>query len=137
MTATGLAIIYLFPLIPVIGRSLPSPLVCIVSMTAVSIALGLDIRTVGDMGDLPDTLPIFLLPDIPLNLETLWIILPYSIGLAVVGLLESLMTATIVDDLTDTSSDRNRECKGQGIANIVAGFFGWHGRLRHDWAIHH
>jgi len=93
-------------------------------MTAVSIALGLDIRTVGDMGDLPDTLPIFLLPDIPLNLETLWIILPYSIGLAVVGLLESLMTATIVDDLTDTSSDRNRECKGQGIANIVAGFFG-------------
>ena len=86
--------------------------------------MGLDIRTVGDMGDLPDTLPIFLLPDIPLNLETLWIILPYSIGLAVVGLLESLMTATIVDDLTDTSSDRNRECKGQGIANIVAGFFG-------------
>jgi sulfate permease, SulP family len=124
MTATGLAIIYLFPLIPVIGRSLPSPLVCIVSMTAVSIAMGLDIRTVGDMGDLPDTLPIFLLPDIPLNFETLWIILPYSIGLAVVGLLESLMTATIVDDLTDTSSDRNRECKGQGIANIVAGFFG-------------
>ncbi len=124
MTAAGLGIIYLFPLLPMIGKSLPSPLVCIVSMTALSMFIGLDIRTVGDMGDLPDTLPVFLLPDIPLNLQTLWIILPYSVGLAVVGLLESLMTATIVDDLTDTPSDRNRECKGQGIANIVSGFFG-------------
>ncbi|MBT2979893.1 SulP family inorganic anion transporter, partial [Vibrio anguillarum] len=78
--------------------------------------------TVGDMGELPDTLPIFLWPDVPLNLETLWIIFPYSAGLAVVGLLESMMTATIVDDLTDTSSDKNRECKGQGIANIATGF---------------
>ena len=124
MTAAGLAIIYLFPRVPVVGRNIPSPLVCIVVMTAVSVALGLDIRTVGDMGELPDTLPIFLLPDIPLTLETLWIIAPYSLGLAVVGLLESLMTATIVDDLTDTSSDRNRECKGQGVANVVAGLFG-------------
>ncbi|MDO2162560.1 SulP family inorganic anion transporter, partial [Escherichia coli] len=79
--------------------------------------IGLDVRTVGDMGQLPDTLPIFLLPDIPLNLETLAIILPYSLGLAAVGLLESMMTATIVDDLTDTTSDKNRECKGQGVAN--------------------
>ena len=124
LTASGLAIIYLFPRIPVVGKSIPSPLVCIVGLTAVSIVLGIDVRTVGDMGDLPDTLPIFLIPDIPLTLETLWIILPYSAGLAVVGLLESLMTATIVDDLTDTTSDRNRECKGQGIANIAAGFFG-------------
>ncbi len=124
MTAAGLAIIYLFPRVPVVGRNIPSPLVCIVVMTAVSVALGLDIRTVGDMGELPDTLPVFLLPDIPLTLETLWIIAPYSLGLAVVGLLESLMTATIVDDLTDTSSDRNRECKGQGVANVVAGLFG-------------
>jgi SulP family sulfate permease len=124
MTAGGLGIIYLFPRLPMIGKSLPSPLICIVSMTALSMALGLEIRTVGDMGELPDTLPVFLLPDIPLNLQTLWIILPYSLGLAVVGLLESLMTATIVDDLTDTASDRNRECKGQGIANIVSGFFG-------------
>lgn len=124
MTAAGLAIIYLFPRVPVVGRNIPSPLVCIVVMTAVSVALGLDIRTVGDMGELPDTLPIFLVPDIPLTLETLWIIAPYSLGLAVVGLLESLMTATIVDDLTDTSSDRNRECKGQGVANVVAGLFG-------------
>ncbi len=124
MTAVGLGIIYLFPYIPTIGKILPSPLVCIVVITLVSIFLGLDIRTVGDMGELPDTLPIFLWPDVPLTLETLQIVLPYSIGLAVVGLLESMMTATIVDDLTDTTSDRNKECKGQGIANIGAGLFG-------------
>jgi len=124
MTAGGLAIIYLFPYLPLIGKSLPSPLVCIVSMTAVAIYLQLDIRTVGDMGQLPDTLPIFLWPDVPLNLETLQIILPYSLPLAVVGLLESLMTATIVDELTDTGSDKNRECKGQGLANIGAGLLG-------------
>lgn len=124
MTLVGLGIIYLFPYIPVIGKSLPSPLVCIVALTAFAIATGLDIRTVGDMGALPDTLPIFLWPDVPLTLETLLIILPYSVGLAVVGLLESMMTATIVDDLTDTSSDKNRECKGQGIANIGAGLLG-------------
>ena len=76
------------------------------------------------MGELPDTLPVFLWPDVPLNFETLAIIFPYSLGLAIVGMLESLMTATIVDDLTDTSSDRNRECKGQGIANIGSGLLG-------------
>ena len=124
MTAAGLGIIYLFPKVPVAGRLVPSPLVCIVSLTAVSMALGLDIRTVGDMGELPDTLPVFLWPDVPMNLDTLWIILPYSLGLAVVGLLETMMTATIVDDLTDTHSDRNRECKGQGLANIAAGLLG-------------
>lgn len=124
MTASGLSIIYLFPRLPLIGKAIPSPLVCIISLTGISIFLGLDIRTVGDMGDLPDTLPLFLLPDIPVNLDTLLIILPYSVGLAVVGLLESLMTATIVDDLTDTPSDRNKECKGQGIANVVSGCFG-------------
>jgi SulP family sulfate permease len=124
MTAAGLGIIYLFPLIPVIGKSIPSPLVCIVTLTALAIIVGIDIRTVGDMGELPDTLPIFLWPDVPMNLETLAIIFPYSAGLAVVGLLESMMTATIVDDLTDTSSDKNRECKGQGIANIGSGLLG-------------
>ncbi|MGL4756749.1 MAG: SulP family inorganic anion transporter, partial [Aeromonadaceae bacterium] len=124
MTAAGLGIIYLFPLIPVVGKLVPSPLLCIVIMTAVAITMGIDIRTVGDMGELPDTLPIFLWPEVPLNLETLAIIFPYSAGLAVVGLLESMMTAAIVDDLTDTSSDRNRECKGQGIANIGAGLMG-------------
>ncbi len=124
MTAAGLVIIYLFPYLPVIGKSIPSPLVCILLLTAVAIHLQLDIHTVGDMGQLPDTLPVFLWPDVPLTLETLAIILPYSLPLAVVGLLESLMTATIVDELTDTRSDKNRECKGQGIANIGAGLLG-------------
>ncbi|MGG5148283.1 SulP family inorganic anion transporter [Acinetobacter baumannii] len=124
MTAVGLGIIYLFPLIPKIGSLIPSPLVTIVVLTIAAITLGLDIRTVGDMGQLPDTLPVFLLPDIPLNLETLTIIFPYAAALAAVGLLESMMTATIVDDLTDTSSDKNRECKGQGVANIASGFMG-------------
>ncbi|GAB4362342.1 MAG: SulP family inorganic anion transporter [Methylohalobius crimeensis] len=124
VTAGGLAIIYLFPYLPVIGKSLPSPLVCILAMTAVSAYLELDIRTVGDMGELPDTLPVFLWPQVPLSWETLRIIFPYSAALAVVGILESLMTATIIDDLTDTGSDKNRECKGQGVANIGAGLLG-------------
>jgi SulP family sulfate permease len=124
MTAGGLGVIYLFPYIPVIGKIIPSPLVCILSLTALTMIVGIDIRTVGDMGELPNTLPIFLWPNVPLTFETLEIIFPYSMALAVVGLLESLMTATIVDDLTDTSSDKNRECKGQGIANIGAGLLG-------------
>jgi SulP family sulfate permease len=121
MAAAGLAIIYGFPYIT---RMVPSPLVAIVLLTAISIYFGIDVRTVGDMGDLPSTLPVFLLPDIPLSLETLQIILPYAATLMVVGLLESLMTATIVDDLTDTPSNKSRECVGQGIANIASGFLG-------------
>jgi len=121
MLAAGLAIIYLLPLLT---KMVPSPLVCIIALTAVSIYMGLDIRTVGDMGELPSTLPVFLIPDIPLNLETLQIILPYSAAVAAVGLLESLMTATIVDELTDTTSDKNRECIGQGLANTATGFIG-------------
>ncbi|WP_405120004.1 SulP family inorganic anion transporter [Pseudomonas leptonychotis] len=124
MCAAGLGIIYLFPYVPKIGQLIPSPLVCILTMTAVAMYFGLDIRTVGDMGELPDTLPIFLWPDVPLNLETLGIIFPYAAALAVVGLLESMMTATIIDDLTDTNSDKNRECKGQGVANIASGLLG-------------
>ncbi|MBW8320310.1 MAG: SulP family inorganic anion transporter [Arenimonas sp.] len=121
MVAAGLAIIYLFPYVT---KAVPSPLVCIVVLTVLSIYFGFDIRTVGDMGELPSTLPVFLIPDIPLNLETLLIILPYSVAVAAVGLLESLMTAQIVDDLTDTPSDKNRECVGQGIANAATGFIG-------------
>lgn len=124
MTAAGLAIIYGFPLIPKIGKIIPSPLICIVGLTVVAMYMGIDIRNVSDMGDLPDTLPMFLIPDIPLNLETLLIIAPYSLALAVVGLLESMMTATIVDELTDTPSNKNQECRGQGVANVVSGFFG-------------
>ena len=121
MTAAGLAIIYLFPRLT---RAVPSPLVAIVALTIFAIAMQLEIPTVGDMGELPDTLPTFLLPDVPLTLQTLQILLPISATLAVVGLLESMLTAQIVDDLTDTGSDRNRECKGQGVANIAAGLVG-------------
>jgi SulP family sulfate permease len=123
MVAAGLGIIYGLPLLT---TAIPSPLVCIVVLTGASMALGWEdtLKTVGDMGQLPSTLPVFLLPDVPLNFETLKIILPYAISLAIVGLLESLMTATIVDDFTDTPSDKNRECAGQGVANIVSGFFG-------------
>ena len=121
MVAGGLAIIYLFPRLT---KAVPSPLVCIVVLTTVSLVLNLDLRTVEDMGQLPSTLPVFLLPEVPFNLETLLIILPYSSAIAVVGLLESLMTASIVDELTDTPSDKNRECVGQGIANCATGFIG-------------
>ena len=113
MTAAGLAIIYGFPYLPVIGKSIPSPLVCIVVLTAVYMISGMDIRSVGDMGELPDTLPVFLWPDVPLNLETLWTVLPYALMLTVVGLLESMMTATIVDDLTDTPSDKTASARAR------------------------
>ncbi|TYB83699.1 SulP family inorganic anion transporter [Oceaniovalibus sp. ACAM 378] len=121
LLAVGLAIIYLFPRIT---TAVPSPLVTIVVLTLAVAVLGLDVRTVGDMGALPDTLPVFLIPQIPLTFETLMIILPYSVAVAVVGLLESLMTQNIVDDLTDTKSNRNQECIGQGIANTATGFIG-------------
>ncbi len=121
MTAAGLVIIYG---LPYITRAVPSPLVTIIVMTGVALWLDLDIRTVSDMGELPDSLPVFLFPDVPLTFETLAIIFPYSLTLMAVGLLESLMTATIVDDLTDTKSDKNRECVGQGVANIATGFIG-------------
>ncbi|MDC6170293.1 SulP family inorganic anion transporter [Paucibacter sp. XJ19-41] len=121
MTAAGLAIIYGFPYLT---KAIPSPLVTIVVLTGVALALDLDIRTVGDMGQLPDSLPVFLLPEVPLNWQTLTIIFPYAATLAVVGLLESMMTASIVDELTDTDSNKNRECVGQGVANIATGFIG-------------
>ncbi len=121
MIAAGLAIIYL---VPHLTKVVPSPLICIIVLTFIAVVFDFDIRAVGDMGELPSTLPVFLLPDIPLTFETLYIILPYSAAVAAVGLLESLMTATIVDELTDTKSDKNRECIGQGIANTATGFIG-------------
>ena len=124
LVAGGLVIIYLFPRIPKLGSLIPSPLVTIVVLTVLTYFMGIEVRTVGDMGQLPDTLPVFLLPQIPLNFETLMIILPYSLSLAAVGLLESLMTATIVDDMTETDSDKNQECRGQGVANIASGLLG-------------
>ncbi|HWU85319.1 MAG TPA: SulP family inorganic anion transporter [Rhodocyclaceae bacterium] len=121
LVAGGLAIIYLFPYL---SRAVPSPLVSIVVITAIAIGFGLDVRTVGDMGALPDSLPVFMLPDVPLDWETLRIVFPYALTLAVVGLLESMMTAAIVDDITDTPSNKNQECIGQGVANIAAGLIG-------------
>ncbi|QQN89155.1 SulP family inorganic anion transporter [Acinetobacter variabilis] len=122
--AVGLVIIYLFPYIPKIGKAIPSPLICIVVLSALALLLGADMRTVSDLGQFPDTLPVFLLPEIPLNLETLQIILPYSFTLATVGLLESMMTTTVIDEVTGTEGDRHQECRGQGMANIVSGFMG-------------
>ena len=119
--AAGLAIIYGLPRLT---KAVPSPLMAIILLTAVSIATGAQVSTVGDMGALPGALPFFGLPAVPLTLETLAIIFPISATLAMVGLLESLLTASIVDDMTDTASDKNREAKGQGIANVVTGFFG-------------
>ena len=121
MVAAGLAIIYLFPRIT---RAVPSPLVTIIVLTVLTALMGWDVRTVGDMGELPDTLPVFLIPEIPLNFETLQIIFPYALAVAVVGLLESLMTQQLVDELTDTPSSRNQECIGQGLANTATGFIG-------------
>lgn len=121
LVAGGLGIIYLFPYL---SKAVPSPLVAIVILTALVYYAGSDVRTVGDMGELPSSLPAWLIPDVPFTLETLQIILPYSATMAAVGLLESMMTAQIVDDLTDTPSDKQREMKGQGIANFFTGFLG-------------
>ncbi|SDM49248.1 SulP family inorganic anion transporter [Sediminibacillus halophilus] len=121
LVALTLAIIYLFPRIT---KAIPSTLVAIIIVTAVAIFGDFGIRTVGDLGNLTQQLPVFLIPSIPFSLETLMIIFPYSLALAIVGLLESLLTANIVDDMTDTESDKNKESRGQGIANVVTGFFG-------------
>jgi len=121
MVAVGLAIIYGLPRV---FTAIPSPLVAIVVLTAFTMATGLKLHTVGDMGELPNELPFFALPQVPLTLETLRIILPYALTLTMVGLLESLMTAAIIDEMTDTTSNKNRECAGQGVANITSGLFG-------------
>ncbi|ALX48653.1 SulP family inorganic anion transporter [Lentibacillus amyloliquefaciens] len=121
LVALTLAIIYLFPKIT---KAVPSTLVAIVVVTVIAITANLQVGTVGDMGALTQQLPVFLIPSIPFSLETLMIILPYSLSLAIVGLVETLLTANIVDDMTDTESNKNRESRGQGIANMVTGFFG-------------
>lgn len=121
ITGLSLAIIYILPRFT---KVIPSPLVALFFMTNATIFLKLDVPKVGDMGQLPASLPIFLLPKVPLNLETLKIVLPYSFTLAIVGLLASFLTASLVDELTDTPSDKNQEAKGQGIANLITGFFG-------------
>ena len=121
MVAAGLVIIFL---LPKITKAIPAPLVAIVILTLVAVVFAIDVPTVGDKGQLPDSLPTLFIPDVPLNLETLQIIAPYALGMAVVGLLESLMTAKLVDDVTDTHSNKTRESWGQGVANMITGFFG-------------
>jgi SulP family sulfate permease len=121
LIALALAVIYLFPYLT---KIVPSPLVAIVVVTGAALLFHIDVKTVADLGEMPTALPIFGLPDIPLNFETLRIIFPYSLALAAVGLLESLLTAKIVDEMTDTTSSKSRECFGQGTGNIVSALFG-------------
>ncbi|WP_404408507.1 SulP family inorganic anion transporter [Jeotgalibacillus malaysiensis] len=121
LVAVSLAIIYI---VPRFFKAIPSPLIAIIVVTAFVMITGVGTKTVGDMGTISQTLPSFLIPNVPFTFETLMIILPYSISLAIVGLLESLLTAQIVDDMTDTPSDKNKEARGQGIANMITGCFG-------------
>jgi SulP family sulfate permease len=121
MIAGGLAIIYLLPRLT---KAIPSPLICIVALTLISIAFPMPVHTVADLGRLPASLPSFSLPDIPFDMATLRIVAPYAFAMAAVGLLESLMTASVVDDLTETTSSKAQECTGLGLANMAAGFFG-------------
>ncbi|MFN7471003.1 MAG: SulP family inorganic anion transporter [Roseiflexaceae bacterium] len=121
LLALGLALIYLLPRVI---TAVPAPLISIVVLTTITIGLGLDVGTVGDKGVLPTSLPSLVALLAPLTLDTVFIVAPYALTLAVVGLLESLMTAVLIDDITDTRSDKNRECIGQGSANIIAGVFG-------------
>jgi len=121
LVAASLAIIYGFPKL---NKTIPSPLVAIVVLSVASALIGLDVKTVGDMGDLPTTLPSFHMPMVPLTWETLIVIVPVSLTLAFVGLMETLLTANVLDDLTDTPSDKDRETRGQGVANIAASLFG-------------
>ena len=120
LVALGIAIIYFFPYVT---TAVPSTLVAVVVVTAIAITMHVDVRTIGDMGTITATLPPFHIPEVPLNMETFMIVLPYSASLAIVGLSETLRTSKVIDEMTDTEGDRNRECRGLGIANIVSGFF--------------
>lgn len=116
-----LAIVYIFPRFI---KAIPAPLIAIIALTAISMYSNFNLGTVGDLGSITKSLPSFFIPDVPFAFETIKIIFPYSLALAVVGLLESLLTSSIVDDMTGTESDKNKEARGQGIANVVTGFFG-------------
>nr|WP_235534856.1 SulP family inorganic anion transporter [Nocardioides sp. Soil777] len=121
MVAVGIAVIVALPRVTTV---VPAPLVAIVALTGFTLLAALSVPDVGDEGELPDSLPGLLLPDVPWTLETLRIIAPYALAMALVGLLESLLTAKLVDDITDTHSDKTREAWGQGAANVITGFFG-------------
>lgn len=121
LVTLGLGIIYLLPRMT---KAVPSPLVAIITLTIITLSLGIDVPTVGDMGELPSALPTFHIPQVPFTLDTLKIIFPTALTMSIVGLLESFLTASVLDDLTDTGSDKNQEAKGQGIANVITSFFG-------------
>lgn len=121
LLAAGLALMVFFPKVTSV---VPAPLVSIVILTVVTVAAGIAVPTVGDKGELPSSLPVPGLPDVPFTLDTLTTVAPYALAMALVGLMESLMTAKLVDDITDTHSSKTRESVGQGVANIVTGFFG-------------
>lgn len=120
LVALGIVIVYLFPRVT---KAVPSTLVAVVVVTAIAIVFQAPVRTIGDMGQITAALPPFHIPAVPLNMETFLIILPYSVSLALVGLVETLLTSKVIDEMTDTEGDRNRECRGLGIANIVSGLF--------------
>jgi SulP family sulfate permease len=121
MVAAGLLIMWLLPRAT---KAVPAPLVAIVTLTVITVVWNITVPTVGDQGELPDSLPVLGIPSVPFSLETFWIILPYALTLAAVGLLESLLTAQLVDDITETGSDKDRESRGQGISNVLVGLFG-------------
>lgn len=121
LVTAGLTLMVLFPKVT---KVVPAPLVSIVVLTVITVAAGIAVPTVGDKGELPSALPVPGIPDVPFTLETLTTIAPYAFAFALVGLMESLMTAKLVDDITDTRSNKTRESVGQGVANIVTGFFG-------------
>ncbi len=121
LVLAGIVIIYG---LPYLTNVFPSPLLCIIILTSLAFFFDMDVRTVSDMGELPSKLPVFLIPNIPFSIDTLLIILPYSLALAAVGILETLLTTIVIDEMTDTGSDKNKECRGQGIANMFSGFLG-------------
>ncbi len=121
LAVLGVAIIYL---LPKLNEKVPAPIVAIAIITIISVVFNLDLKVLGDMGNITNSLPRFLVPDIPFNFETLEIIFPYAFSLAIVGIVETLLTAQLIDEVTDTPSDKNRESVGQGLGNIVVGFFG-------------
>lgn len=111
-------------IIPRFIKVIPAPLIAIITMTTIAFVSGVKLQTIGDLGTMPNTLPTFFIPNIPFTFETLKIIFPYALALSIVGLLESLLTSQVLDDMTDTDSNKNQEARGQGIANFINGFFG-------------
>jgi|TARA_B100001750_G_scaffold229819_1_gene225612 SulP family sulfate permease len=123
LTVLTMLIIWLLPKVPKVGKVIPAPLASIILISGVALVLNLDTRNVGDLASVSGGFPVFHIPSVPLNLSTLFIVLPFSLTIAGIGIIESLLTLTLVDEITDTKGNPNQECVGQGIANFVCGFF--------------